>query len=295
MLFPLEGAGNPARTLLRILLVLSLGLLFSCGQEEQELEYVARVHDQYLTDQELDEALRSLPAQLDTADARKQIIEQWVTNALLFEEASRRGLRETEEVQRLMQESERSIMASALLTRLYEEESIEPSPADIQAYFERHRDLFRIREPFVRVRYLSNVNEGRVERAREEIAGLSRSDAPDSSWRSIARRYSADPAASIDLAGTHVPMSHLFPRQPDLHDVVGTLGPGQVSPIIEADSAFHVVQVAERAEPGSVPRVEWVEEELRRRLAIQSRKQIYARQVQRLRNEALAREELEIE
>jgi hypothetical protein len=38
----------------------------------------------------------------------------------------------------------------------------------------------------------------------------------------------------------------------------------------------------------------WIEDELRERLIIDARKQMVARQVQRLRNEALAREDLEI-
>jgi hypothetical protein len=55
-----------------------------------------------------------------------------------------------------------------------------------------------------------------------------------------------------------------------------------------------VLQLVKRAAPGTVPPLEWVEDEIHERLRIQSRKQMYARQVQRLRNEALAREALDV-
>jgi hypothetical protein len=57
---------------------------------------------------------------------------------------------------------------------------------------------------------------------------------------------------------------------------------------------FHVVQLVERIPARTIPEPAWIEDELVRRLVIQGRKQLYARQVQRLRNEALAREDLEI-
>jgi hypothetical protein len=45
---------------------------------------------------------------------------------------------------------------------------------------------------------------------------------------------------------------------------------------------------------GEVPELSWIEDEVRRQVEIQSRKQMVARHVQRLRNEAQARDELEI-
>ena len=272
------------------LLLVSVG----CGGNEQRPDYVARVDDQYLTAAELDEALQTMPPRLDTADARKQVIEQWITNALLFEEATRRGLRSSEEVRRQLEESERSVMASALLSLMYEEEQAEPTPAEIQSYFERNKELFRIREPFVRVRHLAHADRDTAVAARQELIALARSTNPDSLWQLTAARFSDDVSGSLDLSATHLPQSHLFSNQPELHGAMVDLRPGETSAVIPFADAYHVVQVVDRAQPGSLPEIEWVEDELRRRLVIQSRKQIYASQVQRLRNEALAREDLEI-
>ena len=271
-----------------------MGVFSGCESSDQREEFVARVHDQYLTREELDEAMGAMPPRVDSADVRKQIIEQWVTSALLFDEASRRGLRENEDVRRQLQESERSVMASALLSRLYEEESAEPSPSEIQAYFERNKELFRIREPFVRVRHLVHANRDTVVQARQAMLSLARGDNPDSTWQLVVAEHAEDPESSLDLSATHLPQSHLFSNQPVVREALNSLRPGETSPVLEVDDRFHVLQLVDRAAPGALPQIEWVEAELRRRLVIQGRKQIYASQVQRLRNEALAREELEI-
>jgi hypothetical protein len=61
-------------------------LLAGCRTEEAPERYAARVGDMYLTQSELDASLRDL-AGLDTIEARRQIIEQWVTRTLLLQEA----------------------------------------------------------------------------------------------------------------------------------------------------------------------------------------------------------------
>lgn len=284
----LQAAAAAALTLVLAFIVVG------CGGGEARPEYVARVNDQFLTSEEVEKALRSMPARLDSSDARNQVIEQWITNALLSEEASRRGLGNSEEVRRLLQESKRSIMASALLSVLYEEENAQPTPAELQSYFDRNVELFRLREPFVRVRHLSAADRDSALSARAAMMRLDASTSSDSLWRNVAQRFAEDEAASTYLGASHVALARLFSSDTELHEVVRRLRPGETSAVVATSDRFHVVQLVERAEPGSLPELAWVEEELRRRMVVQGRKQIYARQVQKLRNEALVRDDLEV-
>ncbi len=50
----------------------------------------------------------------------------------------------------------------------------------------------------------------------------------------------------------------------------------------------------DRLEIGTLPELNMIESMIRSRVQIEGRKQMLARQVQRLRNEAIAREELEV-
>lgn len=269
-------------------------LVAACGGAEPQPDFVARVGDAYLTREELDDALAALPARPDSAEAARQIIDQWISSELLYQEANARGLRREADVERLLEESERSVLVSALISRLYEESEITPSPAELEAYFERHKEQLRLLEPFVRVRYLATRGREEAEQGRRALL-QARAEAADSVWLRLAEELAVDPEGALSLASNYYPESRIFAGNAQLRAMLGGLRSGDTAPVLEGDTLFHVLQLVERVPAGTIPRPEWIEDELNRRLLIQARKQMYARQVQRLRNEALAQGHLEIQ
>jgi parvulin-like peptidyl-prolyl isomerase len=67
-----------------------------------------------------------------------------------------------------------------------------------------------------------------------------------------------------------------------------------MSRVIRDADQYHLVQVINRVTEGSIPEMRWVEDEIRRQLILQGRKQTFARTVQNLRNMATARNDLEV-
>jgi len=270
-----------------------VALLIGCERSESPPDYVARVGDRHLLREEVDRAIHSIPIAQDSADARQQIVEQWVTNELLHQEAQRIGLRQNEDVRRLLEESERSVLVNALVTRLYQENPVSPTPPEMQAYFENHREQLRLRESFARVRYLWTAGRENAEAARTMLQQAPPADR-DSIWSVAIDRYATDGGLADEISSSFYPESKIFLDKPPLREAVSGLLGGQIAPIIELDSTFHLVQLVERIPARTIPEPAWIEDELVRRLVIQGRKQLFARQVQRLRNEALAREDLEV-
>ncbi|NBC16532.1 MAG: peptidyl-prolyl cis-trans isomerase [Bacteroidetes bacterium] len=274
-------------------LLLCLMVVSACGNQTPPEDYVARVGDAYLTQQELSEALADMPPRRDSAGARTQVIDRWVTNELLYQEAQRRNLRAVPDVRRRIEESERSVLIDALVSRVYEEDLDTPSAAEINAYYQRNRDRLRLREPFVRVRYLSTTAPDSAEAARRLLRDALRQDAADSLWPGIVQRFALDSEAALTLADTYYPERSLFAQYPALRDLMPRLGTGEVAPVIEADSLHHVLHLVDRAPAGTIPELAWIEDDVQRQLLIDARKQMYARHVQRLRNRALSRNALE--
>lgn len=273
--------------------LLGIVLFAGCEEEEPPADFVARVGDRYLLREEVDRALTSLPVAQDSAEARQQIIEQWVTGELLYQEAQRLGLRQRPDVQRLLQESERTVLVNALVSHLYEENSQAPTPSEKQSYFESHKEQLRLRESFARVRYLV-ADDPQDAAAARRMLQQAPTEERDSVWQIAIAERASNPALSAEISSTYYPESRIFINEPVLQEAFTGLLGGQLAPIIEADSLYHVLQLVERIPSRSIPEPEWIDDELERRLIIQARKQLYARQVQRLRNEAFAREDLEI-
>lgn len=281
---------SPLRTL--AVLVIAVSLL-GCDRRPDGPDFVARVGDSYLLKDDVDRSIAALPWPQDTVEARNQIIEQWMANELLFQEAQRRNLRQDEEVRRLLQESERSVLVNALVSRIYEDNPVTPSNSELQAYFERHKEQLRLRESFARVRYLEAATLEDAEEARR-ILQASETTSRDSVWIRAIEQLASDVAFSSEKSFNFFPEGRLFAANPALRELLGRLREGEIGPVVETNGLFYVVQLVERVNAHTIPESEWIEDELMQRLVIEGRKQLYARHVQRLRNEALAREDLEL-
>ena len=281
--------------MLRTALFLCLALWAGCREQPPVQEdYVARVGTSYLSEADL-AALAVVPAGMDSLTAREQIVEQWVTAELMAREAEQRGLRDRPDVQRQLVENERAVLAAALLGTLYDETPEAVGPAELEAYFARNKARLRLREPYVRVRFIETTSRERAEAAREAMQQAMLGAGQDSLWEVAARTFAADTATSLSLARSYVPESRLrAAEEPAVWQSLGQLGPGQIGPVIEDDEGFYVVQLVDRVPAGEEPRLVWIEDEVRRQITIQGRKQMLARHVQRLRTEADARGELEI-
>lgn len=298
---------RPPRTLRPPLWVVGLvvlgGLavvLGGCGSEPARPDFVARVGEAVLTRADLSGALEAMPAGMDSATAKAQYVEQWVTSQLLALEAERRGLRDTYEVQRQLAENERNVLAAALLGALYEADESTISTADLETYFERNRTRLRLREPYVRIRFVETPSRADAETALAALQEIVHDDpnptAADSAFVALARLHAADTTATLALARSYIPQSRLA-RQTGTAPgtVVAQLEPGETSPVLATpDSAFYVIQLVERVPAGAEPQLAWIAEDIRRQLAIERRKQAVAREVQRLRTEAEARGDLRV-
>lgn len=284
---------RPSRLLATVLGLLSLlGLLLGCESEEAPSSYVARVGDHYLTQEKLDRMLSGMGPVPDSTEARQQVIQQWVDETLLYREALRRNLSQAPEVERRLEERRRSTLVSALTDRIYKEIEQEPSDEEIQTYFERHQEQLAPREPYVRIRHLAAANEDSAQAVRRKLVTTDEA-ALDSVWSRLSRRYAEMPARAQELSDRFLPEGRLFAQLPYVQDELSVLREGEVAPIIEDNNQYHVLQLVRRIPEGADPELQWMENEIRNRLRIRHRKQMYAREVQRLRNRAKANDLIE--
>lgn len=268
--------------------LLATGLLTGCEEKQTApSSYVARVGDHYLHQDEIERMLKGLGPVPDSTEARQQVINQWVEHTLLLREANRLNLPEDTEVKRQLEEQRQNTLITALKQRIYEEIDQSPSKEEIRTYFERHQDKLTLREPHVRVRHLSTQSKDSA-RAALETLRQARPPTRDSIWARLSRRYAQRPSNARDLADRFVPENQLFAQLPYVKDELTALQEGEFAPVIRDSNRFHLLQLVRRAEGGTPPELQWIETEIRRRLQVRHRKQMYAREVQRLRNRAKA-------
>ncbi|WP_420454913.1 peptidyl-prolyl cis-trans isomerase [Rubrivirga sp.] len=272
--------------------VLLLALAVSaCGDAPADVSdgaAVARVGDAELTEADLADALGDAPAGLDSATVREQLVEQWVQRELLIQEARRQGLDDDPAVARRLQEAERSTLEQAALETFFEQAPAEPSDADLEAYYDRHRDALALREPYVRLRHLRLADASKAAEARASLARAVASPYPDSLFVLVAAEYADDPAGATAFAGEYVSEERIRSLDETLGERVARLSAGAEVAVVPVSRTVHLVQVVDRVPAGTVPPFRLVRDELAERLGVQMRRDAQARLLQRLRSEAQA-------
>jgi len=277
-----------------VLVVVTSIMQFGCSSQDPPDNFVARVGERVYTRTELNSALGTLVLAQDSAEAAQKLIEQWVTNEVLLNEAVRRGVRSDPEIRDQLIENERSILVTALLEQLASENTGTISRSDLDAYYEQHRDQLAITEPFVRIRYTAVGSIDSATVAETAMNELVSSPNADSIWALLANRFRVEDVNVRALSDSYYPVSQIAAAVPGLEDIISTIPIGNVIEPFEANGNIHVIQLVDRLDTGTIPELYMIEEFVRSRVAIEARKQMLARQVQRLRNEAIAREELEV-
>lgn len=267
-------------------------ILIGCDREPEPQEYVAQVGDAILTNEDLQEMMGAAAPGIDSSFARSQLVEQWVVTELLHQEAMESGLSSDPEVQRQLDASRRSVLVSALLGEIYGNASDEPTPAEIESYYERHREQLTLREAYVRIRHAAFASRDAAGEVRSALLQAIRRGEADSTWHELIGTH--DAALHGEAMDSYLPKAQALRSYPEVRARLDRMGTSELAPVLDGDSLFHVLQLVDEVPAGSTPRLDWVRDQLRQRLRVQRRKQIYARHVERLRNEARARGLLDV-
>ena len=257
-------------------------------------DFAARVGTEYLSEQDVADALDVLPAGLDSLTARQQVIEQWVHSRLLAQEARRQGLTSQDDIRHQLAESERAVLAAALIDRFFEANAEEPTEEEIRTYYEANRQQLALREPYVQIRLLTTNEADRARMGRVAMVHARTSPFADSLWNLTVQEFASDPEGARALSSRYLPENRLR----GIDEIIGQQGrileTGEVSSVFESGGHHHVLQIVNRVSAGVTPELPWIREELRQRLAIEKRNTMLAQQIHQLKNEAESGGRLEL-
>ncbi len=199
----------------------------------------------------------------------RRFVTHWVNEELLYQEAQRRGLDESEEFDRTMQDTRRRLLAQAFIdSQAGDTSGIGDSL--LQAYYANHPDEFIVRDDMVKLnafRFLTR--EKAAQFASLVTRGMNWDDAS-----AAARRDSSDPAVALPgVSGQFVTQHTVFP--PEIWKVAASLAIGEISYPVRTAVGFCVIQPVGRLAAGSRAGAEVAAGEIRARIQIERRRQRY--------------------
>jgi peptidyl-prolyl cis-trans isomerase C len=245
----------------------------SCSKPAPHAQELARVNDRPLT-KEMIEAHADAPQTLTDAQI-KMYANRWVISELLFQEAKRQGLDQSEGVKRNLEDAQKQLAVAALLEK--EIVSIAPDavPAEqVQAYYDRHLDEFTVHDPTVWLGTAIFRDRRAGERFRDLALG-------HGGWAGAI----AESKASKKLIGSADSVLHtqatLFPNE--LWRLASAMRLHDVSFPVKTSAGFFVMRMLGSLKRGESMPEPLVEPTIRERLSVELRQQKYSELVESLR------------
>lgn len=264
---------NPRGTPLIASILLAVVALSGCGSGGK---VVAVVNGQVITVKDLDDRMSGMnPATRQAlGNSRGRVLEQMVMEALLLQEARRRGLENDKEVKNLLREARRQILFGRLVEVLRAEKPVEVPEEEVARYYEENRSNFAQPDSTRASHILTNDEET----AKKALARVKAGEP----FAKVAEELSADPSRAN---GGDIGFFAKGQVIPEFEEACRKLKPGEVSDVVKSSLGYHVIQVTEKREARERT-LDEVKDRIRRALEQRQQQQHLEQVVQGLRSKA---------
>lgn len=234
-------------------IIFPLFIFGACSQPEKPDSYIARVNNSYLTEAEFIELVDS---QSVSEKSRATVIKNWVRQELLLQEAVKKGITETKEFKKTLEDSKRHLAASLVLQDIAASSQPVVTTEEMENYYKENQTSFRI--PF-NAYYFNRINFSDRETAvmfRTELMKVGRKEALN--------KFSGEPALVNFENEVLVSEQDIYPAK--LLRLLEGLYPLEISIVIPDDRGYYtVVQLLDKYPAQSIPPFEAVKSEVERR------------------------------
>ena len=132
--------------------------IIACSPSPNDDEYIASVGNSYLTMKEFEWLI---PIN-SSVEERDRIVNDWVNQELLLQEAFQRRLHETIILKRQIEQTRKDLLIAALVDSEFGGNEISVENSDIKQYYDTHKDFYVRSEPEIHARHIliSSLRDG---------------------------------------------------------------------------------------------------------------------------------------
>jgi len=234
-------------------IIFPLFIFGACTQPEKPDSYVARVNNSYLTETEFSELVDS---QTVSEKTKTLIIKNWVKQEILLQEAVKKGITESNEFKRTVENSRRQLASSLVLQDFAASSQPVVTNEELQNYYNENKSSFRI--PF-NAYYLNRINF-----SDSEAAIMFRTELMINGWTLALNKFSNDSSLINFESAILISEQNIYPIR--LLRTLEGLYPLEISIVIPDDRGYYtVVQLLDKYSAQSSPPFEAVKTEVERR------------------------------
>lgn len=219
---------------------LVVALWLGCGRPRDGGPAVARVGDAVLTRADLESQIPD--GEVAAAGQRRQAVEDWVRQELLYQEAHAQHLDDDPRVRKILEQAGRDLVVAAFLDQTFEDRQLEVSPAEVERHYNTHASEFRRTDAEIRAQHILLGSRRDATALRQELLQGVRFEAK-------ARELSLDRATTASGGDLGY---FTADEQPELWAACANLEPGELSQIVATEQGFHILLLVDHQDPGSL-------------------------------------------
>ena len=256
-------------------------LFTACGKPEQQTEpAVARVGAEVLT---VADIVNDIGGPLRHRFAKNELedyVVRWIDSQILYEEAKKRQLDQSEAVRRELRRLERELVVNALLDQELNK-TFAVTEAEIEKYYNDKRPTFTRNADEVHVQHLKVGNKKTAD-------SLTAALRLGGDFAKAARRFANSDSAEVDLYLTEE-------ETPDaVVSSVFTIMTGAVSRPIQLDNGYHIFKMIEKFSAGSQKPLAHAREEITAKIQSEKRQERYRQLLAELKNTIVAEKNFQL-
>jgi PPIC-type PPIASE domain len=229
-------------------------ILAGCSKEPEKKEYVARVNDKYLTQEELNNMLQSANNKNFYKD---EIIRNWINNELLYQKAIKEGITDESLYKRLTNESNKELAVTLLLNQVYTNENEKIDSKQIENFYESNKNDFKAFYDGYVINLINFNNEDKAIRFRSTLL--------ETDWSHAINAFKGD-TSIINITANKLYYDYELQPAP-LSRMVKELNPNEVSIIFSnGQNNFYIVQLVNKVPQDSIVPLEYIKDEVENRI-----------------------------
>ena len=237
-----------------IFILLVSVILAGCSKEPEKKEYVARVNDKYLTQEELNNMLQSSDNKNFYKD---EIIRNWINNELLYQKSVKEGITDESLYKRLTDESRKELAVTLLLNKVYSNEKEKIDSKQIEDFYESNKNDFKAFYDGYVINLIYFNNEDKAIRFRSTLL--------ETDWSHALNAFKGDTSIINVIANK---LYYDYELQPaSLSRMVKELNPNEVSIIFSnGQNDFYIVQLVNKIPQDSIVPLEYIKDDVENRI-----------------------------
>ncbi len=229
----------------------------------------------------LDEVIGRLDSARGMTQAQvAEYARRWVNDEILYREAARRGLDDDESIRAQLENTRRQLAINALLQQeVFTQQSLSCTPEEIEHYYAAHVKEFTLSTDVALVSYVLFRDRDAANTFRANVL-------KGTPWTQAVRQMLADPQQAAFVAGrmdsAYYTSGTLLPIE--LWRVAAASTKPEPSFPVHAGEGIYILSVWKMIRQGQLADREYVEREIRARLAVEHRLNAYNTLVENLRS-----------